>query len=224
MTLDSIDLTLWLAGATMEAVLLALVIWKRIYRALPIFSCYLVWCLLSDAGLAGALLIPHAYLPATLVGMTVDALLQIAILVELGRVVMRHNQAEPPGKVVIVLLTALGFVIAGSLDKWTIPIGLPMLNLLYAVLLQLYAVLRVVFLLTLVWWTSLQKLKWPARELRIITGLGLYLLVSLCVAILHNHPVAGIQSHWLDQLLVASYLWTLSYWILTSTTKVASGQ
>ena len=224
MTLDSIDLTLWIAGASMEAVLLVLVIWKRIYRTLPVFSCYLIWCLLSDAGLAVALLIPHSYLPATLVGITVDALLQIAILAELGRVVIRHNQVSPPSRTVIVLLTLLGFVIAGSLNNWTFPTNLPILDMLYVVLLQLFAVLRVVFLLTLLWWSSLQKLKWPTRELKIVTGLGIYLLVSLGVVILHNHNNLGMQYHWLDQFLVACYLWTLSYWILASTTNVVERQ
>jgi hypothetical protein len=30
-----------------------------------------------------------------------------------------------------------------------------------------------------------------------------------------------MQYHWLDQLLVASYLWALCLWMLASTTKVA---
>jgi hypothetical protein len=224
LTLDSIDLTLWIAGASLEAALFVLVIWKRIYRTLPIFSCYLIWCLLSDAGLAVALLFPHAYLPATLVGITMDALLQMAILAELGRVVVRHNQVSPPSRTVIVLLTILGFVIAGSLNTWTFPTNMQILDMLYVVMLQLFAVLRVVFLLTLVWWSSLQKLKWPARELKIVTGLGVYLLVSLCVVIFHNHNNLGMQYHWLDQFLVGCYLWTLSYWILASTTNVVEQQ
>ncbi|MDR3572381.1 MAG: hypothetical protein P4L50_00835, partial [Anaerolineaceae bacterium] len=95
MKLDSIDLTLWLAGILMEAALLTLVIWRRVYRTLPVFACYLIWCLLSDAGMAIANLFPNAYLPATLVNITVDALLQLAILAELGRVVVRHNHVSP---------------------------------------------------------------------------------------------------------------------------------
>jgi hypothetical protein len=36
--------------------------------------------------------------------------------------------------------------------------------------------------------------------------------------------MGGMQFHWLDQLLVAIYLWTLSYWILASTTSVVEEQ
>jgi len=222
--LDSIDLTLWLAGIGMEAVLLALVIWKRVYRALPVFFYYLIWCLASEAGMAVARLFPNAYLPAMLVNITVQSLFQLAILAELGRVVVRYNQVSPLSRTVLVLLTALACVLAGFLNRWTIPTHLPIFEVLYAVLMQLFAALRVVFLLTLVWWSSLQGLIWPTRELRIVTGLGFYIMVSLCIVVLHTNNMAGAEYHWLDQLLVASYLWTLSFWILAATTKVAEPQ
>lgn len=224
MKLDSIDLTLWLAAIGMEAFLLGLVIWRRVYRTLPVFSCFFVWCLLSDAGMAIANLFPGAYLPATIANITVDALFQLAILAELGRVVMRYNHVSPLGRTAIVLLTAIAFVLAGSLNKWAIPTQLPIMDMLYLVLMQLYAVLRVVFLLTLVWWSSLQGLRWPTRELRIVTGLGVYIIATLTAAILHSHNMGGIEFHWVDQVLVAIYLWTLSYWILASTTIVVEQQ
>jgi hypothetical protein len=84
-TLDSIDLTLWLASIVMESVLIAMVVWKRVYRKLPIFFCFLIWCLASDAGMAVAHLFPSAYLPATLANITVDALFQLAILARVGK-------------------------------------------------------------------------------------------------------------------------------------------
>ena len=224
MTLNSIDLTLWLAAIAMEALLLGLVLWKRVYRTLPVFSCFFTWCLLSDGAMAVASRYPNAYLQATLANIAIDALFQLAILAELGRVVVRHNHATPPSRVVIVLLTVLAFVLAGSLNKWILPTQLPIADMLYLVLMQLFAVLRVVFLLTLVWWSSLQGLHWPSRELRIVTGLGVYIMATLCVAILHSHYMGGMQFHWLDQLLVAIYLWTLSYWILASTTSVVEEQ
>jgi hypothetical protein len=220
-TIDSIDLTLWLAGAALELFLLSVLLYKRIYRSLPIFCIFLVWCLLSDVGMAIALRLPNAYLPATLISLTGDALFQLAILAELGRAVLRHNHVAPPSRVVLVLLGLLACVIAGILNNWTVPLEYPFLSMLYLVLLQLFAALRVVFLLTLVWWTSVQKLRWPTRELQILTGLGVYIMVTLCVVILHTHNMATMQYHWLDQLLVASYLFALCFWILASTTNVA---
>ncbi len=224
MKLDSIDLTLWLAGVGMEAFLLGLVIWKRVYRTLPLFSCFFVWCLLSDAGMAIASMFPNAYMPATLVNITFDALFQLAILAEMGKVVVRYNNVAPPSRELIGFLTALAFVLAAFMNRWTIPTQFSMIDTLYLVLMQLFAVLRVVALLTLVWWSSLQGLRWPTRELRIVSGLGVYIIATISVAVLHSHDMGGMQFHWLDQVLVAIYLWTLSYWILASTTSVVEPQ
>ena len=221
MSLDSIDLTLWLFAVLLEGTVLAIVLWRRIYRTLPVFSCFLGWCLLSDAGMAAMQRIPRAYLPATLVNITVDALFQLAILWELGREVLRHNRVNPPSRVVLFLLTVLAAVVALAVNRWKVPTGWPLLNLIYMVLLQFLATLRLVFLLTLVWWSSLLKLRWHPRELRIVTGLGLYILVTFVVVVLHAHNMASMQYHWLDQLLVGSYLWALCLWTLASTTKVA---
>lgn len=221
MTLDSIDLALWLLAVLLEGAILAIVLWRRTYRTLPVFACFLGWCLLSDAGMAAMQRIPNAYLPATLVNMTVDALFQIAILAEIGRAVVRYNRTAPPSRVILFLLGGLAAVVAMLLNWWRVPGDRPLLNLIYIVLLQFLATLRLVFLLTLVWWTSLFKLRWHPRELRMVTGLGLYILVTFLVVVLHTRNMASMQYHWLDQLLVASYLSALCLWILATTTKVA---
>ncbi len=221
MTWDSIDMTMWLFAILLEGTVLGVVIWRRIYLTLPVFSSFLVWCLLSDAGMAAMKMIPNAYLPATIVNITVDALFQLAILNELGKTVVRHNRVDPPSRVVLVLLATLAAALTLMLNRWRIPEGWPLLNIIYMVLLQLLAALRLSVLLTLVWWSSLLKLEWQTRELRIFTGLGLYILVTFLVVILHTHNMTSMNYHWLDQLMVASYLLALCLWMLASTTKVA---
>jgi hypothetical protein len=220
-TLDSIDLTLWLFAVLLEGTVLGIVLWRRIYRTLPVFSWFLVWCLLSDAGMAAVQRIPSAYLPATLVNITVDASFQLAILAELGRAVVRQNRVAPPNRFLLFLLTAVAAVVAMMLNRWRVPTDWPVLNMIYMVLLQFLATLRLVFLLTLAWWSSLLKLRWQPRELRIVTGLGLYILATFIVVVLHAHNMTSVKDHWLDQLLVGSYLWALCLWVLASTTKVA---
>ncbi len=220
MTLDSIDLILWLVGIGLEVLILGLVIRKRVYRTLPVFSSFFLWCLLSDAGLAIAVRFPNAYLQASMVNITIDALFQLTILAELGRAVVRYNRVTPPSKAVIVLLAVLALGLSAFLNRWALPSGLPFADTLYIALTQMFAVLRVVFLLTLVWWSSLQGLKWPARELRIVTGLGVYIVATLSIALLHIHNLGGMHYHWLDQLLVGIYVWTLAYWVLAATTSV----
>jgi hypothetical protein len=96
--------------------------------------------------------------------------------------------------------------------------------MLYVVSIQVFAVLRVAFLLALIWWSSLQGFRWPTRELRIVTGLGFCAIVSLAVVIIHGHNLVGMENHWLDQIVVASYLGALTYWVVSTATKALEQQ
>jgi hypothetical protein len=226
-TLDSIDLTLWLAGIAMETILLALIVWRRIYRALPVFFLYIFWCLLNDAGSMACAhyLSAEGYLRVyLLVGMIPATLLELGVLVEVGRSVMRYNGAVRPGLVLIVLLALLACVLVFPLNRWRAPTQLPIFQLIYLVSEQLCSILQVAFLLTLVWWSSLKGFRWPACELRIVTGLGFCAIVSLASVIIHSHNLVGMQYHWLDQIVVASYLGALTYWVWSSATKALEQQ
>jgi hypothetical protein len=214
-TLDALDTTLWLAGVGMEMVLVALLAQRRVFRVFPVFCFYQVCCLGSEAVCWLVLrFLPASYLLFFLVDITVDTALQLAILAELGASVVHQNHAVRPSRAVLGLLMALACVLLWSLAKWMVPTGLPIVQFLYVILLQAYAVLRVAALLALAWWSSLQGLHWPLRELRIASGLGFYSVVSLAVIILHTHNLSGAWYHWVDQIQVASYFCVLSYWVL----------
>jgi hypothetical protein len=214
-TLDALDTTLWLAGVGMDLVLLALLAQRRVFRIFPVFCFYQLCCLGSDA--AGWLVLrflPASYLLFFLVGTTVDTLFQFAILAELGASVVRQNHAVRPSRAVLGLFMAVACALLWSLAKWINPSGLPIVPFLYVILLQAYAILRIAALLALAWWSSLQGLHWPLKELRIASGLGFYSVVSLAVIILHSHNMTSARYHWMDQVQVLSYFCVLTYWVL----------
>lgn len=211
MTLDN---ALWLGGACLEVILLMILARQRVYRTLPVFF-FLVWCVGSDAvEMTLARHFPTAYMPIFLVDTTVDTLFQLAVLAELGASASRHSRSIRPGRAVVVLLLALAGVLIWSLAKWVVPASPNIFDRLCLILLQTSAILRVSALLALAWWSSLQGLRWPERELRIATGLGFYSLVSLGVNILHTHNVVGIEYRSLYQIQVVSYFGVLTYWVL----------
>lgn len=215
MTPDGLDTTIWLAGVSMELVLLALLVHRRIFRVLPIFFVYSVCCLGSEAACWFILRYsPGSYLRFYLVDMTADFLFQFAILAELAASVLRHNRGIRAGRVLLALLMALSCTLLWFLAKWVNPSGLPLDQMLYVILLQAFAVLRVAAMLAIVWWSSLQGLQWPERELRVASGLGFYSVVCLAVIVLHTHNMDGTQYHWLDQIQAFSYFCVLSYWVL----------
>ncbi len=215
MTLDALDTTLWLAGVGMEIILLALLTQRRVFRVFPVFFFYLLCCLGSDATCWLVLrFLPASYLLFFLAATTVDTLFQLAILAELGASVVRQNHAVRPSRTVLGLFMALACALLWSLAKWMDPSGLPIVPFLYLILVQAYAILRVGALLALAWWSSLQGLHWPLRELRVASGLGFYSVLSLTVLILHTHDMSGASYHWLDQIQVFGYFCVLSYWVL----------
>jgi hypothetical protein len=210
---DALDIALWLAGASMEFVLLSLLILRRVYRTLPVFFFYLVYCLCGDA--VGALTLrffPGNYLQFFLVSMAIDVPFQIGIFIELGASLLRYRAAQT-SRLAAVLLMALACLLVWSLAKWINPTSPAILDRLYIILAQAFAILRVSALLALVWWSSLLGLSWPDRELRITSGLGFYAIVALGVAVLNTHHLVGIEYHWLDQIQVASYFCVLTYWV-----------
>ena len=215
MTLDALDTTLWLAGVVMEIVLLALLAQRRAFKVFPVFCFYQLCCLGSDAVCWLVLrFLPASYLLFFVVDTTVDTLLQLAILAELGASVVRQNHAVRPSRTVLGLFMALACALLWSLAKWMNPSGLAFVPFLYVILVQAYAILRVGALLALAWWSSLQGLHWPLRELRIASGLGFYSILSLAILILHTHDMNSANYHWLDQIQVFGYFCVLSYWVL----------
>jgi hypothetical protein len=67
--------------------------------------------------------------------------------------------------------------------------------------------------------SQLLSIGWRDRELQVATGLGIYSLTSLFVAVLRSHGFAGQDYRWLGQAVSVSYLCTLSYWVISFSTK-----
>lgn len=225
MTADTLDIVFVWAGMFLAIVLLAMATWQRVFRTMPIFFCYLVWCVCSATVVPAALhLSAENYLRYFLLSMAIDDSFHFAILAELGRAVLRYNDAASPKRSTLVLLMTLAIVLVWSLGRWVFPTRLPAIQLTYVLLLQGFAILRVACLLTLAWWSSLHAFRWPTRALQIASGFGVYAVVSLGTALLHTHGMTGMQYHWLDQIQVASYLGALSYWVLAFGTKEAESE
>jgi hypothetical protein len=148
------------------------------------------------------------------------------VLVELSWSVLRPIRAALPHRtiaIIAVLLILLGsavWPIAGLLalpgpsHQWH--------NLMQ--LLQAFSILRVVFVLVLAAFSQLLAIGWRDRELQIATGLGFYSLMSLGAAILHTHHLASSVYHNADQIVQASYLCTLVYWLFSFVQQEAPRQ
>jgi hypothetical protein len=220
----SLDNALWLSGVVAQAAVVGLLLYRRVWRSLPVFCVYCAWDLFSSAGAYAILrFFPASYLTAYLAETVVGSALEFGVLVELAWSVLRpYRTFLPRGALVIVggLVVALGAAI------WpfaTIP-GFSYLPAEWHFLLRLLqtnAILRVLFFLALAGCGQLLSIGWRDRELQVATGLGFYSLVSLAVAMLHTHLMTGSQYTHLNQVVVASYICSLLYWVFSFAQKEA---
>jgi hypothetical protein len=205
------------AGIAVEAVLVALLVHGRVYRRLPVFFWFMTWNLCCDATMLFAFcrVSVDAYLRFYLVSLTLETLLEFAVLAELGLVVLRYNRARAPRRSMLLLLLMVATLLVWSLARWSAPQNLPQLSQLYIHMRQAFAILRVAFLLAIAWWNSLQDLRWPDEALRVATGIGFYSIVELAVNIAHTRQSYGPAYQYLDEAMVLSYLGTVFYWVLS---------
>lgn len=212
MTLDN---ALWLAGILTEAAVVALLVYKRIWRTLPIFCIYLVWDIVSNIGTyLVARYFPGSYFHTYFADTILDSVFQFCVLVELAWSVLRPVRSSLPRSALIVVGALLLLVGAAIWPFAAVPslahVGRS--GLLLEQLQQTVSILRVLIFLLLAGGSQLLSIGWRDRELQVVTGLGLYSLVSLSVAMYHMHQTTASQFQHLNQLVVASYLCSLLYW------------
>jgi hypothetical protein len=223
----NLDTILWLTGVSAEAVVVLLCIRGRLFSYTPVFSSYVAWSLFVDL-LVYYLrrLSPDGYFRIYFPQMVVDSAFQFAVLVELGWSVLRPIRASLPRRSILIL--ALLVIIAGALiwpiAGMTLPGHLTRTGRFFVQLQQTFAVLRVAIFLGLAGFSQVLSIGWRNRELQIATGLGFYSMFSLAVSLVHAHQAVNSQYSFLDQLITASYVCSLVYWIYSFAQKESERQ
>jgi hypothetical protein len=213
---------LWLGSAVGEACVLSLILYKRTWKLLPVFSIYVAWTLVSDIALYYLYrTMPSHKIQLYTVETSIDSFLQFAVLVELAWSVLRPVRASlPRGAIVVlaVLIALAGLIIWPLAGKAVSANTLPSARFLVQ-LIQTVAILRVGFFLVVASFSQLLSIGWKDRELQVATGLGFYSIIALIVAILETHPLPKGQAEMLDNALVVGYIFSLSYWVLSFATN-----
>lgn len=211
----NLDNALLFAYMVMEAAVICLLVYRRVWRLLPFFSIYCAWDLLSNIAVFFVRRdFPDSYLLVYLAETWIDATLQFLVLVELAWSVLRPIRASLPKYVLPAI--AVCVLIAGAVI-WPIS-GIhgqlqfsPRAYLLWH-LGQTVSILRILFFLGLAACSQMLAIGWRDRELQVATGFGLYSLVSLGTAMMLAHGATSSRAGYLNQFVVASYICSLSYW------------
>jgi hypothetical protein len=210
--------TLWFASMLAEVAVVGVLLSRRVWRSLPVFFVYCLWCFLSDAGSYILL----SYFPKSnhtlyLVQTILDYTLQFSVLVELAWSVLRPVRTYLRRRsliVVSVLILAIGAVIWPFTGIHPVESMNPVWQRLVP-LMQTVTILRILFFLVLAGCSQLFSIGWRDRELQIATGFGFYSIVSVAVQILDSHQATlGPQYRFLHEVEVASNFCSLLYWVV----------
>jgi hypothetical protein len=219
-----LDSTLFVAGYLVEAAILILLIYKRVYRDFPIFCAYVALGMLSDT--AQYFLVrhyPNSNLRIYLITTIIDSLFQFGVLVEVSMSVMRPIRSSMPRWTIVAVILILALICAMIWPFAKTP-GFEDFTFDSRLIVEFkltFSVMRILFFLAIAGCSQLLSIGWRDRELQIATGLGFFSIVSLSVALLHTHQgPATAQYHLLEQFVAASYVGSLVYWIVCFAQKV----
>lgn len=209
-----------------EATVIGFLLYRCAWKLLPIFTIYCMWDIAANLGVYWTLWhIPSSYLTVYLTETAIDSALQFCVLVELAWSVLRPIRASLPrytlGAIALAIV-ALGAIIWPFSAVHIVDLAPEGLFLLH--LLQTVSVLRVLFFLGLAGCSQLLSLSWRDRELQVVTGLGIYSIVSLAVTMYHTHQTSAAQNPLLNQVVIGSYVCSLAYWILCFSQREAERQ
>ena len=212
----TVDVGLEMTGVAIEMVLIGLLIWRRVWRTLPVFFIYCLWSLVSDATAMGlAVFFPGKYgIGFYLIDTVADVALQFCVLVEVAWSVLRPLRSRLSAKALWVVAAV---ILAAGAAIWPLSnlTGLAMPSSSWRVVVQLAqttSILRIVFFLFLAGCSQLLSLGWRDRELQVATGFGFYSLVSISVVAANTHQATAQQFAHLYRFVAFSFLCSLAYW------------
>lgn len=224
----SLDNAVLFTGMLVEATIIGLLLYRRVWATLPVFCTYVLWGLLSDfgtymvqrhfAGPGG-----QSYLITYDVTMVTDSALQIGVLIELAWSVLRPLRPSL-SKLTLPLIAVALLVLGAAIWPFAGLHGLERYapawrNLVHVQ--QTTSILRILVFLVLAAFSQLLSIGWRDRELQVATGLGFYSLVNLALLIWTSHQGMGQLYGLQSKILSAIYLCSLLYWAFSFSQKEA---
>jgi hypothetical protein len=211
-----LDNAILLAGSLTEVAVIGLLFYRRVWRTLPVFCAYCIWDVLSDLA---EYLADHyfaaSYFQILFAITIIDSVLLFCVLVELAWSILRPLRASLP-RSALVLVGVLILIAGVAIWPFTALPGLvhatSKAGLLFTQLQQTTSILRILFFLVLAGGSQLLSIGWRDRELQVATGLGLYSIVGLTVAVLETHQTTASQYQHLARFELGSYVFCLIYW------------
>jgi hypothetical protein len=221
----NIDHAIWFATLAAQGTVIGLLFYRQVWRTLPVFSAYCVWDVVSNVAVFLVFRYHHtSYFQAYFVQVALDAALMFCVLVEVAWSVLRPLRSSLP-RTSLVLVGVLILVAGAAIWPFTALPGLAhatsRMGQIFTQLEQTASILRVLFFLVLAGGSQLLSIGWRDRELQVATGLGIYSIVGLTMAVLATHQTTASQYAHLAQIEAAAYICCSVYWVVSFAQKEA---
>jgi hypothetical protein len=222
----NIDNAIFFASLAAQASVVGLLFYRRIWRTLPVFCAYCVWDVVGNIAVffVGRYNSDAVYFKAYFAQAIIDTALLFCVLVEVAWSVLRPIRASLP-RSALVLVGVLILVAGAAIWPFTALPGLAhatsRMGQIYTQLEQTSSILRVLFFLVLAGGSQLLSIGWRDRELQVATGLGIYSMVSLTVAVIATHQTTASQYAHLAQIEAVAFICCVIYWAVSFVQKEA---
>jgi len=199
---------------TGELVVLAQALRYKIWRATPLFVCYLAWNLFSDTVMSP---LSHwsaaEFLRLYQVETRIDLVAQTMVLIEITWKLLRPVFTDRRRGVIAVLAATATLLVLLIWPMTAILTDLPYPYDAVVRLGQTEQILGVTWIIVLGITSVILSLPWRDRLVQIATGLFSYSLAGVLVILYRR--LTGIDSHgnWLQPLTILAYIGVLIYWM-----------
>jgi hypothetical protein len=166
----------------------------------------------------------HVYFQVYFWETVIGSTLEFCVLVELGWSVLRPLRSSLP-RITPFVIGGLILLAGAAIWPFAAVAGITHASKQSLVLAQIQhsvSILRILFFLLLAASSQLLSIGWRDRELQVATGLGFYSLVNVAVSIAQSRQSTPAQYTRLEELVVASFVCSLAYWVFSFAQKEAA--
>ena len=231
MRVSDLETVVWLAGIAGQIVLLATLLFRRLYRVFPIFSALILWNALSDLFQLAVLMGHHDadslfYYRACFAINILQYALEIGVFVEIAANVFRPVRRSLPTGIIYLLPSCMvviglgGFLFAAHLNASSLSH-----TRAFFVVDATVAILQVLTFVLIAAFSQVLGLTWKNHVLQLASGLAFYAAITLIVSLAHSYlrggPDYAAKYREIGYLGIAGYLCSLTYWCYSFARKEA---
>lgn len=202
---------IWLAELALLALLVLVVIGKRLWNKFPVFSAYTTFNLLEGV-LAYAVQGTRAYVYVYIVNQTISVALGLGVVYEVFKCLFSaHAALRKLARLIFCGVAVALLILAGAVISARLPFDVNHAQAAVLVVEEAARILEVGLIMFLVAFSAVFGLHWRQPVFGIALGLGVFTAVKLAVVTLLPH--AGTSGGFLTVAGMVSYGFSLLVWL-----------